>query len=101
VTAFGDRVNTAELFLSPRFRAPEQAIIQDSPIRFIAIDRRLSTGLPLVGVYFEQGEPDSFRHAAPVALATLTKLDGAENLDRIFDTGDIALYDAGALLDAR
>jgi hypothetical protein len=51
-------------------------------------------------VYIERGEPDAYRHRTAFDPAALAKFDGIENMDRIFDSGDIAIYDVRGLTNA-
>jgi hypothetical protein len=62
------------------------------------VDQRLSQSLPATGTYFESGEPDAFRHTSPIAPASLAKFDGLAEISRIFDGGNIKIFDVGAVL---
>jgi hypothetical protein len=93
VTLIYDTVNVAQAILSPQWGKNEQATIQRGKIAYLVIDRRITHDLPLVGVYFEPGEPDAFRHTRPVDPAVLAKFDGIGNISRIFDSGNIVVYD--------
>jgi len=96
VTHVGDAVDVSSLYFSLDWGAPAKAILAQGKIRYVVVDRRLSSGLPRVGVYFESGEPDSSQHKTPIPLAALVKFDQAENVSRVFDSGDIVIYDTGA-----
>lgn len=97
VTAYGDRVEVSEVFFSLEVGPEEHDILKRGRVRYLVVDHRLSSGLPMVGVYFEQGEPDSFRHTTPLNPAALTKFDGLKNVNRLFDGGDVVIYDVGVL----
>ena len=60
-------------------------------------DRRLSDALPQVGVYIDSGEPGAFAHKKPIPRAALTKFGRAPGVSRVFDSGDIAIYDVAGL----
>ena len=47
VTGFGDLVDTKSLILSPRLGPAEQEVALEGNVRYVYIDRRLSSGLPL------------------------------------------------------
>ena len=96
VTHVGDDVDVSVLYFSLDWGARAKAILAQGKIRYVVVDRRLSSGLPRVGVYFESGEPDSSQHKTPIPLAALVKFDQAENVSRVFDSGDIVIYDTGA-----
>lgn len=96
-----DGVETWQLFLSPSVGANEVARIQRANIDFLVIDRRLSSGLPLVPFYYEEGEIFTGDHKVPVAPAVLAKWDSAAGVDRIYDSGNIQLYDVERVAAAR
>ena len=67
-------------------------------VRYLLVDRRLSAARPLVGVYFEDGEPDTQPPGAPVPAGWLDKFDAVAGASRVYDNGDVRIYDLGALL---
>ncbi|HYL40140.1 MAG TPA: hypothetical protein VET90_02420, partial [Candidatus Binatus sp.] len=91
-------IQTWQLFLSPGVGPAEIREAGAAGIRYILIDRRLSTSLPLVPFYYEEGEIFNGNHKAPVGAATLGKWDGVHIVDRVYDSGAIQIYDL-ALLD--
>jgi hypothetical protein len=96
VTSLFDRLDVSPLFLAPRFGKNEQRIVDQARIEYIVVDRRLSTRLPWVGHYFEGHEaPDG--HKSPASLAALNKFDGMPFVNRVYDNGDIAIYDLRGL----
>jgi hypothetical protein len=100
VTSSYSGVNVPELFFSESFGPGELAILQRGKIRYVVVDRRLSRELPLGGVYYESGERDARRHNPPIALERLEKYDALEGAYRIYDSGDITIYDVGAISHA-
>jgi hypothetical protein len=99
-TGLVDGVNVAPLFLSASIGKEEQLILQRGRIHYVVIDHRLSTALPLTGWYFVNGEPNTQHYTSPIDLALLEKFDHQINLSRLFDSGDIVIYDVGRLTDA-
>jgi hypothetical protein len=99
VSAFVDWVGIAPLYLSPELGPEERQILGRGSIRYVLVDRRLSSGLPAVGVYVELGEPNAYRHTTPVPPAALTKLEGVAGAARILDGGDVVVYDVRGLLN--
>lgn len=97
VTLSYDWIDVPQLFFSPEVGVPEQTIIQEGLLRYLVVDKRLADALPMFGIYFEGGEPNAERHVTPIDPAALSKFDGLENVDRVFDSGDIVIYDIGAL----
>jgi hypothetical protein len=97
VSDYNDGVVTAQVFLSPTFDAADRSILRQGDVRYLLVDRRLSTALPLVGVYFEDGEPGT-PPGRPVPAAWLDKFDAVPGISCIYDSGDIRIYDVGAVL---
>jgi hypothetical protein len=97
VTSYRDRLRTAQLIFAPTIGASERAILRRGRIRYIVIDRRLGTALPSVANYVERGENNLPFYTAPISRAALGKLDRTDSVSRIFDSGDIVIYDVGAL----
>ena len=48
--------------------------------------------LPAEGGYYP-GDPDTGKHTAPLPRAGLTKFDGVPGVSRVYDSGDIEIYD--------
>src|SRR5205807_2074275 len=83
VTGYGDRQYTYLAVFSPNLGASERELLRKSAIQYIVIDRRLATALPLVGVYFEIGEPNAMHHTTPFSAEALAKFDGAHDMGRL------------------
>jgi hypothetical protein len=88
----------ARLFFTPRFGRRERAIVVGDKIRYIVVDRRLSTVRPLQGQYFEGGDPAGFRLNPGMPSAGLSKFARTPGLSLVYDSGPIQIYDAGRLL---
>ena len=97
VTGYGDGVDVPAMFTSPDWDPDDQAILASGRIRYLVTDRRLTTRLPMVGVYFEDGEEGARQYSRPLDPAALMKFDRLPNVSRLFDSGDIGIYDVGAL----
>lgn len=89
---------TWPLFTSPQLVPGMIAILQKDEIQFLVIDRRLSISLPVIGSYFNRGEPNAFHYTRPIDLAALDKFDEMPTVSRVFDSGDIVIYNVEALL---
>lgn len=101
VTAFrADIVNPSPIILSPSVDAAVLDALQRDHVRYVVMDRRLGDGLPLFGLYVEDGEKDGRQHSIPVAPEALAKFDNVPNAQRIFDSGHIIIYDVRALSNA-
>ena len=100
VTGF-EKVLIAPLFFSTEFDSVGLSILRRGQIRFIVIDHRLSLALPKNGVYFDLTEQGAFNHIVPINPLALEKFDRVNELSRIFDSGDIVIYDAGKYISTR
>jgi hypothetical protein len=100
VTPQESGVDAAPVFFSSSIGPYEISLLRHAGVRYLVVDQRLSQALPLVGFYFEPGEPDSFQHTAPLPLAALTKFNTVSPIMRVFDSGDIVIYDVGGLINA-
>jgi hypothetical protein len=94
-----DAPPTARIFLSPTFDGADLSILRRGRIRYLLVDRRLATARPLVAPYFESGEPEPPARG-PIPAAWLKKFDGLAGVSRVYDNGEIRIYDLGGLLDA-
>jgi len=97
ITGIANAVPLGTLFFSPDVGPREQAILQSGRIEYLVIDYRLNDGLPMAGYYFQASEPGAYRHTVPIASAILTKFDGLSEVSRLFDSGDLVIYDVRAL----
>lgn len=85
------------VYFSSEFGSSELAILCAGQIRYVVVDRRLSTSLPMSGTYFWLDEPYAFQHKTPIAEDALLKFDSVDYLSRIYDAGSIVIYDTQRL----
>lgn len=97
VTSQDSKVEVAAVFFSPQFGAGSRGILQYANIQYLLVDYSLSTALPRMGTYFDRSEPDALYHTTPINPAALHKFDGIENVSRIYDSGNIVIYDVEAI----
>jgi hypothetical protein len=97
VTNESDSIAVSSVFLSPHFDASVERTLRRGGVQYIVVDRRLSTGLPLVGFYYDREEPNLLHYRKPIDPAALAKFDGVQNVSRIFDSGDIVIYNVEAI----
>jgi len=81
------------VFFAPEYGADEQEALRYMDVHYLVVDLRLAGSLPLRGVYFDPTEPGANQHVAPMDLAALDKFDGLPQVDRLFDSGNIAVYE--------
>ena len=96
VVADVDKVDIASIFFSPSFGYDAVATIRQGQIRYLVVDLRLSRALPLVGFYYEVEEPGRFQRTTPIDRQALMKFSTVSQINRLFDSGDIVIYDVGA-----
>lgn len=92
-----DGTGMAWAFFTPTLGPTEIELLRSGQVRYVVVDRRLGTRLPIVGVYFEMGEPDTYSRTVPMDPAALAKFDDVDGVQRLYDNGDIVIYDIGAL----
>ncbi|MEP6984316.1 MAG: hypothetical protein ABI970_01870 [Chloroflexota bacterium] len=97
VTHLADDTYLSSVFFAPVIGNNERELMSRVDLKYIFVDRRLSTSLPLVGVYFEGGEPNDNEYTEPIPLASLEKFDHVANVDEVFNDGTISIYDVSRL----
>lgn len=96
VTTNGTRLPVRQLYLGSAERV-ERLIVAQGNIHYLVVDRRLSTGLPTVGYYFDKGETRILgNETTPLDPQILAQWDSKGEVSRVFDSGDIQLYDVSA-----
>ena len=92
-TRIATQIDLSPVFLAAQLGPKELALLRQAHIHYLVVDLRLSQALPLLGFYYEQSEQNAFHHAVPVSITALAKFHHLPNVDRIFDSGDIIIYD--------
>jgi len=87
---------TADLYYATEFRDEDRAEVVADQVQYLVADRRLSQQLPAGGSYFPD-DPKAYHYTAPLPLAALTKFDNVNGIQRIFDSGNIVIYDLRGL----
>jgi hypothetical protein len=85
------------VFFAPELGCEEKSLLRRSKVRFLVIDKRLTTTLPAIGFYYEPGEPGSYRRVSPLGPEAFRKFDIGPEISRIFDAGSIVVFDVGGL----
>lgn len=68
-----------------------QELVRQQAIHFLAVDLRTSQQLPAAGFYFPDETPTTYTE--PLPRAWLEVFDQVERVSRIYDSGNIRLYD--------
>jgi hypothetical protein len=96
VTSVNQHILISKVFFTTDFGAGVKTTLGQGNIQYIVVDNRLSTGLPRVGFYYDVSEPKAMHYITPIDPADLTKFDEAQNVNRIYDSGNIIIYDVSA-----
>ena len=91
-------IDLSPLWFSERIGPAEVERIRAANVEFLVVDRRLATGIPQTGIYFDGFEIRDGPHTRPIAVGVLEKFDATAGVSRIFDSGDIQVYDLRGLL---
>ncbi len=91
VTRLYDNVDISPIFYASQLGPDEVSLLRYAGLSYLVVDQRLSQSLPLVGLYFENDTPTK-----PMSKEALTKFNTVAQLNRVFDSGNIVIYDAGA-----
>lgn len=98
VHGLADGVELAPVFQSDQFGPREIELLRRGRVRYLVVDRRLSIALPVLGMYFDPTEPGAFGYVQPISRTALDKLDGLFGIDKIYDSGNIAIYDLQSVI---
>ncbi len=100
ITNQSDGVSVSGIFLKPELRQEDYALLAQTGLHYLVIDRRITAGVPLYGFYFEEWEQKIVSFVPPVQASVLEKFEHLPGVSRILDSGDIVVYDIGALAHA-
>lgn len=95
-TSVGAPLPVEPIFVARSLNAGVMNIMRTDHIQYVVVDLRLSTSLPWVGTYFDDS-PTKNPVTKPLSLAVLTKFDHVQYVNRVFDSGDIVIYDVRPL----
>jgi len=100
VTHLSDNVDIADVYFAPELGSEELLLLYKMNVRLLVVDERITTGLPVLGAYFESTENGGRPHKTPPTLSLLEKFDGVQGIDRIYDGGVIKIYDVSQIAKA-
>jgi hypothetical protein len=75
-------------------------LLRNASIDYVLVDLRLTTQLPLFGIYVDAGLVTDTRRDEPIPPATLFKFARLDGVHRIYDNGYISTYEVRSLRDA-
>jgi len=79
------------LYVTPAVTAAIYREAKAQAVQYVLVDRRLSQSLPASGSYFPGG--GSTPGNRPIPIADLTKFNQVPGVARVYDNGDIVVYD--------
>jgi hypothetical protein len=100
VTSANEHIGTAFVMFARTLGPNELSVMREARVKYVVVDLRLSTDLPSYPFYFESAEPDAGAHAEPIPVEALQKFEGRPGVTRVYDSGDIRIYDVSGLVDA-
>jgi hypothetical protein len=95
VSTYGSQDPVAEasqLYYDNGWGLDDVLLLQSLSVDYLWVDDRLSRQLPASGAYFLI-DPRNGRHTSPIAAANLNKFDAVPGVNRVYDNGDIRIYD--------
>ncbi|TAK33774.1 MAG: hypothetical protein EPO21_11880 [Chloroflexota bacterium] len=103
ITEIGNQIagDGAPILLTPEVRPEQLEDLQRARLEYLVVDQRLSTALPKLGFYVGPSEPEAFKHTRPIDSAALRKFDDLRDVNRVFDSGNIIVYDLVRFLHAQ
>lgn len=100
VAELNDKVSISGIFVDYNLTPSSRQIIKDVDIRYLVVDTRITQAVSTLGYYFESWEQLIFPFAPPINPFALEKFDYIPGISRIYDSGDIYLYDVGGIKNA-
>lgn len=85
------------LLLSETIGKPELELIREHDLGFIMSDLRLTTDLPAFGFYMNPSSEIDRDYRMPLEPELLLKFNDVEGIDRVFDNGNILIFDVRGL----
>jgi hypothetical protein len=95
----GRNPDIKDLLGTPDIPAWEVELMQDNQIQYIAFDRRLISWDNMEGYYFDETGGSPIADTALIDPEVYGKFDKPTNVNRIFDSGNIVIYDVKAMSD--
>ncbi|HEY2672274.1 MAG TPA: hypothetical protein VGJ07_18130 [Rugosimonospora sp.] len=95
VSTYGDQNPVGEaskLYYDGTWNLDDELLLQSLGIDYLWVDTRISQQLPISGAYFPV-DPQTGMHTSPIPPENLSKFDGVTGINRVYDSGDIRIYD--------
>lgn len=95
VTHLDSGIEVSTVYFAPTLGAEQEQTLHQAHVRYLLVDMRMASALPGEGIYFDTAEPNALHHKVPISALALSKFDSVPEVNRIFDSGDIRIYDVG------
>jgi glycosyltransferase involved in cell wall biosynthesis/GT2 family glycosyltransferase len=92
-----DGISVSGLFLVPEFGDYQRRMIEEGDIEYVVVDRRLAGVVPFQGYFFETWEKQVVDYGQMLDEATVGRFDTLPGANRVFDSGNIQVYDVRGL----
>ena len=99
VTSANSHLGTAYVMYARTLGTTLIDILRTGGIRYVVVDLRLARDVPVYPYVFEQAEPNAGQHTTAMSLQVLQKWDAIPGVTRIYDSGDIVVYDIEAWIN--
>jgi hypothetical protein len=91
VTGSWSSINVPGIFLSVPFTDVEYRTLCEGKIKYLVVDYRFTTHLPMLGFYYESGESRQY-YRDPLDNAVFEKFKVRNEFSPIYDDGTIMIY---------
>jgi hypothetical protein len=100
IDTIADHIDVSTIFFDATLTSEDYELLGRGQLTYLVVDLRLTTSPPAVGSYFEKGEPGAMMHKKPVSRDVMMKFDKMDGVNKIFDGGDMIVFDIRGLLHA-
>ena len=84
--------DVAYLYTSPSYTRSDELRARAQAVRYALVDWRLARSLPADGKYFPV-DPNAGKYTHPLPIHDLTKFGRIPGVSRVYDSGNIVIYD--------
>ncbi len=100
ITSIASKIDISPVFLSSRLGSDELSLLYQTQAHYLVVDLRLTRSLPTVdGFYYTEMERGAGQRTTPLDVKVLTKFSTMPQVNKVFDGGNIVIYDVGGLLN--
>jgi hypothetical protein len=79
----------------------QEQLLQEWNIQYVAVDRRLISSDNMMGYYFDRTSTGQLPSTDLLSPEVYGKFDKQQKVSRLFDSGNIVIYDVGAISNAK